>query len=80
MLQSAPHPRLALINQKRKFEGKIQTAQSEVEECIQEQRNAKEKAKKAICSTNILSTPHISERHQIFKRSDYVMVVDTTGV
>lgn len=38
----------ALINQKRKLEGELQTMQNEVEECVQEQRNAEDKAKKAI--------------------------------
>ena len=42
----------ALINQKRKLEGELQTMQSEVEECIQEQRNAEDKAKKAIVDVN----------------------------
>jgi len=44
----------ALINQKRKLEGEIQTMQSEVEECIQEQRNAEDKAKKAIVDVSFL--------------------------
>nr|XP_002119856.2 myosin heavy chain, cardiac muscle isoform [Ciona intestinalis] len=38
----------ALINQKRKLEGELQTMQGEVEESVQEQRNAEDKAKKAI--------------------------------
>nr|XP_026694242.1 myosin-6-like [Ciona intestinalis] len=38
----------ALINQKRKLEGELQTMQGEVEEAVQEQRNAEEKAKKSI--------------------------------
>ncbi|XP_076804948.1 myosin-6-like [Clavelina lepadiformis] len=38
----------ALINQKRKLEGELQNMQGEVEESIQEQRNAEDKAKKAI--------------------------------
>merc|ERR1712183_599668 len=38
----------ALINSKRKVEQELQAAQAEVEESVQEQRNAEEKAKKAI--------------------------------
>lgn len=38
----------ALINQKRKLEGELQNMQGEMEESIQEQRNAEDKAKKAI--------------------------------
>lgn len=48
----------ALINQKRKLEGEIQTMQSDVEEAVQEQRNAEEKAKKAI--TDVTSNRLIS--------------------
>lgn len=43
----------ALINQKRKLEGELQTMQNEVEECVQEQRNAEDKAKKAITDVRI---------------------------
>merc|ERR1711915_424767 len=38
----------SLINSKRKVEQELQAAQAEVEESVQEQRNAEEKAKKAI--------------------------------
>ena len=42
----------ALINQKRKMESEMQHMQGEIEESIQEQRNAEEKAKKAIVDVN----------------------------
>lgn len=45
----------ALINQKRKLEGELQTMQGEVEESVQEQRNAEEKAKKAIVDVSLLN-------------------------
>lgn len=38
----------ALINQKRKLEGEIHGMAADVEELVQEQRNAEDKAKKAI--------------------------------
>ena len=44
----------ALINQKRKLEGEVQQMQGEVEEAVQEQRNAEEKAKKAILDVSSL--------------------------
>ena len=50
----------ALINQKRKLEGELQTMQSEVEECIQEQRNAEDKAKKAIVDVRKLYFLHFN--------------------
>ena len=43
----------ALINQKRKLESEIQHMQGEIEEAIQEQRNAEEKAKKAIVDASL---------------------------
>ena len=43
----------ALINQKRKLESELQHMQGEIEESIQEQRNAEEKAKKAIVDVGI---------------------------
>lgn len=45
----------ALINQKRKLEGEIQVMQGDIEESVQEQRNAEEKAKKAI--TDVSANP-----------------------
>ena len=43
----------ALINQKRKLETELQHMQGEIEESIQEQRNAEEKAKKAIVDVSV---------------------------
>lgn len=44
----------SLINQKKKLEGDISQMQNEVEESIQECRNAEEKAKKAITDVSSL--------------------------
>ncbi|XP_039253980.1 myosin heavy chain, skeletal muscle, adult-like [Styela clava] len=54
----------ALINQKRKLEGEIQTMQSDVEESIQEQRNAEEKAKKAITDAAMMAEELKKEQDQ----------------
>ena len=38
----------ALINHKRKLEGEVQNLQGEIEDAVEEQRNAEDKAKKAM--------------------------------
>ncbi|RLV62010.1 hypothetical protein DV515_00019777, partial [Chloebia gouldiae] len=43
----------SLINQKKKMEGDISQLQTEVEEAVQECRNAEEKAKKAITDVSV---------------------------
>merc|ERR1712168_192736 len=45
----------ALINQKRKLDGELQQAQSEIEETVSECRNAEEKAKKAITDAAMMA-------------------------
>ena len=54
----------ALINQKRKLEGELQHMQGEIEESIQEQRNAEEKAKKAIVDVSSRCLLHSLWRSQ----------------
>lgn len=49
----------ALINQKRKLEGEVQNIQGDIEELIQEQRNAEEKAKKAILDVSRIAPGEI---------------------
>lgn len=44
----------SLLNSKRKLDADVTHLQSEVEDAIQEARNAEEKAKKAITDVNIL--------------------------
>ncbi|NXU18429.1 MYH6 protein, partial [Pardalotus punctatus] len=47
----------SLINQKKKMEGDISQLQTEVEEAVQECRNAEEKAKKAITDVSVTGPP-----------------------
>merc|ERR1719299_115580 len=54
----------ALINSKRKVEQELQAAQAEVEESVQEQRNAEEKAKKAIGDAAMMSEELKKEQDQ----------------
>merc|ERR1712203_589939 len=54
----------ALINQKRKVEQELQAAQAEVEESVQEQRNAEEKAKKAIGDAAMMAEELKKEQDQ----------------
>lgn len=52
----------SLINQKKKMEGDISQLQAEVEEAIQECRNAEEKAKKAITDMSGAAGPNIYQQ------------------
>merc|ERR1712045_964305 len=54
----------ALINSKRKVEQELQAAQAEVEESVQEQRNAEEKAKKAIGDAAMMAEELKKEQDQ----------------
>merc|ERR1712226_1304149 len=54
----------ALINSKRKVEQEFQAAQSEVEESLGEQRNAEEKAKKAIADAAMMAEELKKEQDQ----------------
>merc|ERR1712193_599917 len=54
----------ALINTKRKVEQELQAAQAEVEESVQEQRNAEEKAKKAIGDAAMMAEELKKEQDQ----------------
>lgn len=54
-LVSTPTQNTSLINQKKKMESDLSQLQTEVEEAVQECRNAEEKAKKAI--TDVSSLP-----------------------
>merc|ERR1711990_571718 len=54
----------ALINSKRKVEQEFQAAQSEVEESLGEQRNAEEKAKKAISNAAMMAEELKKEQDQ----------------
>jgi len=54
----------ALINSKRKVEQEFQSAQSEVEEAVSEQRNAEEKAKKAISDAAMMAEELKKEQDQ----------------
>merc|ERR1712142_1447019 len=54
----------ALINQKRKLDGELQQAQSEIEETISEARNAEEKAKKAITDAAMMAEELKKEQDQ----------------
>merc|ERR1712003_280241 len=54
----------ALINSKRKVEQELQGAQAEVEESVQEQRNAEEKAKKAISDAAMMAEELKKEQDQ----------------
>merc|ERR1719299_295014 len=54
----------ALINSKRKVEQEFQAAQCEVEESLSEQRNAEEKAKKAIADAAMMAEELKKEQDQ----------------
>ena len=43
----------ALINHKRKLEGEVQNLQGEIEDAVEEQRNAEDKAKKAMVDVSL---------------------------
>merc|ERR1712212_826220 len=54
----------SLINSKRKVEQELQAAQAEVEESVQEQRNAEDKAKKAIGDAAMMAEELKKEQDQ----------------
>lgn len=53
----------SLINQKKKMEADLSQLQTEVEEAVQECRNAEEKAKKAITDVRPLPCPPTPDQH-----------------
>lgn len=68
-----------MINQKKKLEGDISQMQNEVEESLQECRNAEEKAKKAITDVSrlvlcsLLFIPqHLRTFKKVFPRSPFL--------